>query len=327
MIPSDERDCQAAILPADHYAAPDDLCVVVSYFNSHRYRTKRQNFERFAEPIRRSGIRLLVVECAFDAAPFELPASHESHKIRGSDVMWQKERLLNHAVAQLPNECRKVAWLDADILFENPHWAVETARLLDSFPVVQPFEQVIRLPRGAEAFHGSGDCWAGFAAIAARRPQAMTQGDFASHGHTGFGWAARRELLDDHGLYDACIAGSGDHMMAHAFAGDWSSPCIDRIVGKNSRLRRHFVAWCKRVYGDVRARIGYAKGTALHLWHGDVADRRYVDRNRELLALGFDPANDLRIAASGCWEWRTRKRELRDWARAYFGARREDGGA
>jgi hypothetical protein len=64
----------------------------------------------------------------------------------------------------------------------------------------------------------------------------------------------------------------------------------------------------------------------LHLWHGDLARRRYVERNFDLKELGFNPDTDLRIGPSGTWEWNgPRADSLRQWAKAYFAHRREDG--
>lgn len=311
--------------PAPSYQPAFDLALVTCYFNSNGFQTKRRNFEHFAKPIRAAGMRLLVIECAFGDADFELPKSAEVVQLRARDVLWQKERLLNLAIARLPRSCTKVAWLDADVLFEHPNWACDASRLLDRHPVVQLFDRAIRLPLGHAAYIGEGDAWPGFAAVAAKDPQAMTFGDFAQHGHTGFAWAARRDLLNKHGLYDACVAGSGDHMMAHAFCGDWSSRCIDRIIGANNRHRDYFVRWCERVYCDVRASVGFVPGTLLHLWHGELADRRYVHRNRELAEMGFNPAADLRAAPSGCWEWSSPDGRLATWAKAYFSQRFEDG--
>ena len=95
--------------------------------------------------------------------------------------------------------------------------------------------------------------------------------------------------------------------------------------GPNPPHADHFAAWAEGVYRSVRAKVTALPGTLLHLWHGEVADRRYVDRNRELAAFGFDPRSDLRIGRSGCWEWASRKPQMHAWARAYFGLRREDG--
>ena len=40
-------------------------------------------------------------------------------QLRGRDVMWQKERLLNLALRALPDECRKVVWVDCDVILEQ----------------------------------------------------------------------------------------------------------------------------------------------------------------------------------------------------------------
>src|SRR5262249_31410323 len=150
------------------------------------------------------GLPLLTVECAFCDDGFELPAAPDVLRVRGRDVMWQKERLLNAALPHLPPECVAVAWLDGDVLFQREDWALQTRSLLERVPLVQPFDQAIRLPRGVLVYDGVGDVYDGFAATYARQPQRLLRGDFAAHGHTGFAWAARRELVERHGLYDAC---------------------------------------------------------------------------------------------------------------------------
>jgi hypothetical protein len=310
---------------ASRYEHTDDLWIVTAYFNSNGYRTKRSNYEQFLEPIARSGLNLLTVECSFGEGFFELEPARHVLQIRGRDVMWQKERLLNTAIARLPPSCRKVAWLDGDILFVRPDWAVAAARLLDVYPVVQLFDLAIRLPRDRLCYDGTGDVWSSFAAVYQESPQLLLKGDFAAHGHTGFGWAARRDWLAQHGLYDACIAGSGDHMMAHAFCGDWTSRCIRRIIGENNAHRDYFAKWCKGMYRDLRARVGCVPGTVLHLWHGDIDHRRYVRRNQELAGFGFDPVTDLRQGADGCWEWNSNKLDLQRWSCDYFCQRFEDG--
>jgi hypothetical protein len=313
------------VAPADRYLAAAGLWAVTAYFNPHRYRTRHANYQRFRAPFDAGGLPLLTVECAFSDEGFELPAAPDVLHVRGRDVMWQKERLLNAALPHLPSECTAVVWIDGDVLFQRDDWAPQTQRLLQHVPVVQPFAQAIRLPRGATAFDGDGDVYDGFAATYARRPQLLLRGDFAAHGHTGFAWAARRDLLDRHSLYDACIAGSGDHVMAHAFCGDWSSRCLARVFGDNGRHKAYFRDWCRRVYPDVRARLSFVPGALLHLWHGEIAARRYVTRNQELAAFGFDPVRDLRVGATGCWEWAGASEELRRWAYDYFTHRQEDG--
>jgi hypothetical protein len=239
--------------------------------------------------------------------------------------MWQKERLLNVAIENVSARFTKIAWLDCDLLFTNESWAEETSRLLDRYPVLQPFETVVRLPRGAITDVMGGERWQSFGAAYAKQPHALLTGDFVEHGHTGFAWAARREILAAHGLYDGCVAGSGDHMMAHSFAGDWHGRCIRRIFGDNRAHWSHFAAWSSPIYQEVRAAVSYVPGSLLHLWHGETQDRRYVHRNRDLAGFGFDPGRDVRVGSGGCWEWNSDKPELHRWAANYFGLRKEDG--
>ena len=124
-----------------------DFCVITSYFTPERYRTKRQNFDAFIKGMANAGARVLVVEQAFGDDPFELDAGENVLQVRGGDVMWQKERLLNVAVAQLPNSVTKVGWFDADLIFKEPDWLERTSRALDEFMVVQPYSHAVRLNR------------------------------------------------------------------------------------------------------------------------------------------------------------------------------------
>jgi len=239
--------------------------------------------------------------------------------------MWQKERLLNLLLRRLPDHCTKVAWIDCDVLFENPDWAVETSRLLDSAPLVQPFSVAIRLPRDCATYSGVGVVRPSMAAVLDRDRRAALEGDYADHGDTGMAWAARRSLLARHGLYDASIAGGGDHLFAHAASGAWTGPCLARLLGNGDGYRAHFMRWAERFHGDVRASIGVVSGSALHLWHGEPGDRRYVERHRKLHAFSFDPEVDLRTGTGGCWEWASDKPDLHSWVAEYFHRRREDG--
>jgi hypothetical protein len=307
----------------DVYDACDDLAIISCYFNPSGYRTKLINFEIFENIVRRSNISLLVVECAFGDADFALTPSAGIVQVRSPHVMWQKERLINIALQKLPKHITKIAWLDCDVLFSNPHWLTETSKLLDEFYVVQPFQAAIRLPQGSRFYSGEGEIWDGFGFMRHRSPEMLLAGGFQSHGHTGFAWAARVGLLKKHGLYDACISGGGDHFMAHAMCGDFKSVCVERMMSAN--LKSHFTDWGEAIYQDIQGRVGYTPGVLLHLWHGDTENRQYLRRHDELIEQNFDPKEDLQLDDNGIWCWKSNKPGLRRWAREYFYHRKEDG--
>jgi hypothetical protein len=222
-----------------------DMWVITTYYNPSSYKTKCENYYHFLAGIRQAGLPSLTVECAFGSTPFDLPAAPNILQIRANSVMWQKERLLNIAIAHLPDSCTKVAWVDCDILFENKDWAILTSKALDQYQVVQSFESAVRLPKGQLAYSGEGDLYPSFCAVRAGSPKSLYEG-YYSHGHTGFAWAARRDVLVRRGLYDACLTGSGDHLMAHAFCGDWESKCVVSTVGRHNSYRDHFIKWADR---------------------------------------------------------------------------------
>jgi len=239
--------------------------------------------------------------------------------------MWQKERLLNIAVSHLPSKCKKVAWLDCDLLFENQDWAKETSFMLNYYKVIQPFKEVIRLPRNATAYEGIGERYNGFGYIFKQNPLAVAEGKFEIHGHTGFAWASHKGILQKYGFYDVCIAGTADHLMAHSFVGDWDTHCVKRIVGKNDSFFNHYLNWSKNIYNSIRSKVAYVDGQLFHLWHGDVSNRKYVDRERLLEGHRFDPFKDVELDNNNCWKWRHNNKELIEWAQQYFALRKEDG--
>jgi hypothetical protein len=342
------------------YAPCDDLWIVTPYFNPCGYRSRRENYRAFAEQLRIAGLKLVTIECAFDDAAFELPSGPGVIQVRCRDILWQKERLFNLAVAALPAQARKVVCADGDILFENPAWAVETSRQLDVFPVVQPFARVIPLEPDGVAPGGAEPGQEGFACARGRRPGLPARG---SYGHTGYAWAFRRELLVQHGLYDAAIVGGGDLLVTHAMLGAWDhrqvrgffSDTMDdwsrrSLAGRMLRwgtkplpgsmrnwveaslvpgktledFRSHYLHWAQGFHHEVQGRVGWVAGEVRHLWHGRSERRGRGLRYQGPKQANFAPATDLRYNADGCWEWASDKPALHGWVRDYFSGRQED---
>ncbi|MEM7668591.1 MAG: hypothetical protein AAF317_05485 [Pseudomonadota bacterium] len=310
---------------------PSDIWVITSYFNPCGYRTRRVNYDVFREHISASGAPIFLVELATETGDFELPAPDYGLRIRDSGLLWQKERMLSVAVERLPPQCKKVVWIDCDVIFENPDWLESTSAALEEYAVIQPFAEAVRLPRGARQVAWGAEVPRGsavqesFGAAFARDPSLARNAPFVAHGHTGLAWAARRDLLEDPGLYDACLTGSGDHLMAHVFAGALQSPCIPAMIGKGHAYAGHFARWADAMHDVCKGRLGHLPGRLFHLWHGDEENRRYRQHNTAFRAFDFDPERDIRKGAEGLWEWADASREMRDWAREMLQSRKEDG--
>jgi hypothetical protein len=314
--------------PVDRVRLQDsDLWAITVYFNPARYERRRANYRVFREHL---NVPLVAVELSF-GSDFELSTNDAEIlvRLRGGDVMWQKERLLNLALNALPRACTKVAWLDCDIVFSVDDWAAAAGRLLDKFVLVQPSGRVLLMPSNWRLGGPS------FAAEHVRYPPAYFVASGVSpeacladltppiHCSPGLAWVARRELLDEHGFYDACIVGGGDSALACAAYG-----CLDTAASLHrmtGRRRDHFLSWATSFHRSVRSSVAFVEGDVFHLWHGSRENRRYVERHEGLERFAFDPTADIAIGKAGAWEWASDKPNLRDFVRGYFAGRKEDG--
>ena len=305
------------------------LWAITSYFNPVGYKRRLQNYLTFR---RKLNVPLVTVELAY-RDDFELPpdAADVLVRVRGGDVLWQKERLLNLALAALPGDCDAVAWLDCDVVFDDDDWADRAVRALDRFPMVQPFEQV---------YEPLADRWEASRPIASDvRPaysiaHLLQRGELAPEllrgiirvkqaGTAGLAWVARRDLLDRDGFYDACIMGSGNRAMISAALG--SPADAIHFLRMTPRWADHYRAWAERHSHAVGANIGCLEGSVVHLWHGDLEHRRYQDRHCDFSAYGYDPSTDIALDGRGCWRWNSEKPEMHEFVAQYFRERREDG--
>ena len=275
--------------------------------------------------MRAAGVTCITIECAFADAAFELPAALDVLQLRSDTLLWQKERLLNLAASWLPADCEYVAWLDCDIVFDEPDWTDAVVQVLQHYPIAQVWQDCVRLQADG-SIGEQADSVSSFAAVMQSQPDVLHAGRYDSHGHTGYGWAMRRSLFDSVGLYEAAISGSADHFMAHAIYGDYNF-CIQNALKHDRAQIQHLQAWGERFYQAVQGRLGVVKANIRHLWHGEAEHRRYFLRMHEITDLGFNPWTDLRQRAGQPLEWQAdmHKPGLRQYFIDYFLSRREDG--
>ena len=307
----------------------DRLWVITSYFNPAGYRRRLQNYQVFRQHLTAP---LVTVELSFDGR-FQLGPDDADIlvRIQGRDIMWQKERLLNVALRSVPSACGKIAWVDCDVVFSRDDWVEQASRALDEAALVHLFQErwdthpdgrVGELLGNAESAAPSMVYNMVADGVAADRllVSARRQRGLASN---GLAWASRRDVLEAHGLYDACILGSGDRAILCAALGRF--PDCTRALLMNGRQEAHYLAWARPYFETVRGRIGYIAGRVLHLWHGTIEDRRFGVRDESLHAFAFDPFRDIAVDEAGCWRWSSAKGELHAYVRRYFESRREDG--
>lgn len=314
------------------------LWAITSYFNPARRASRLRNYRVFRS---RLNVPLLTVELALHGKPELTPEDADQlHCIQGGEehILWQKERLLNVAIGLLPVECTAVAWLDSDIIFQDPHWHRKASELLANHQLIQLFDQVVYLPRGVtdvprsdalQPEHHPWHCQPGAVSNAlAERPVAypkLNQRGTTTTGNPGMAWAAQRSILHHHGLYDRAIVGSGDLLLYAALFG--REHFVTRRLGSGTPARLDFDQWADGLRKGLCTSVAYLDGMLYHLWHGELVDRGYNERHRAFAQFDFDPATDICLDGNGCWRWSSDKPELHTYLRYYFESRREDGAA
>jgi hypothetical protein len=312
--------------PADQRAAT--LWAITCYFNPIGYQRRLANYRTFR---RNLTVPLVTVELS-NGGDFQLSAADADVliQLRCPDILWHKERLLNIALRAVPRACHRVAWLDCDVVFTTTDWAERTVEALEHFDLLQLYMHFYDIGRDASTDEfGIAHCSnTGYSLAYGLATGAVSLevlgGELRLQGCSqGLAWAAPRDVLDRHGFYDACIMGSGDRAMVCAALGEFDY--ARHRLQMNARWAEHYLAWAKPYFDTVGGRMGFVDGGIIHLWHGDLAARKYAERHKGLSQFDFDPFADLRLDDQGCWRWSSDKRPMHQFAKNYFASRKEDG--
>jgi hypothetical protein len=258
---------------------------------------------------------LVTVELGYGEYELDPADAEVLVRLPGRDRLWQKERLLNRALTELPPECHGVVWLDCDVAFFNDGWPELTLKALERWPLVQPFDAFhqIALSDSCDPEIPLGRVPDTTGSLASRMLDgSVPPSIFSSIGSSrrfayapGFAWAARRDVVEDIGLYDALILGCGDKAMASAAYGRF-----DDTVGAyrmSEPHANHYRRWARRFHRRVSGRVGYVDGPLAHFWHGDADSRARRAPYTGFERFGFDPRTDVAVDKQGAWRWASDK--------------------
>lgn len=276
-------------LPKNKYKVNSEAIIISCYFNPQCNPYRLKAFTKWYKTIRHLNHR--VIECVIGDSEPQLGflESKDIQTIKTKNLLWHKESLLNKIISELPEQYKYVFWVDADVIFTNRNWLVNGVKeMKKGANILQPFEYCVHLekdetkpPFSMDIFRLSSrpnlinpKVWRSFSSNYSKS-QLWKDENYNNHGHVGFAWGAKREVLDQVPLYDRALIGGADHIIAHAAAGQIHHKCITKSFTEDIEA---VDKWSKDFFKVVQGKISYVEGNLYHIWHGDLKSREYLKR-------------------------------------------------
>jgi len=253
-----------------------DLAICLVIFNPAKTKKIIENY--FTMVSKLGDLPVFTIELVYPDREPEIP---EAIHVRGKSIMFQKENLCRLLEKEIPKKYTKLAFLDADIIFEDQYWYYKASKLLDYYDVVQLFDKCTWLDSDGESF------------LDRESVLHMRDKTWNSKYHPGFAWGFRREWYNKVGFFDYAITGSGDTLSAIK----WLRKDLPKgFKSLPKPLIKSYSEFCPNP-----PKITCLSGHIKHLFHGSRENRKYVERHRML-----DVQEDITelIETRGLFEWK-----------------------
>jgi hypothetical protein len=257
-----------------------DMAICIAIFNP--VKTKRIIMNYFYMVSKLVNYPVYTIELVFGNDKPEIPGSIV---VRSNSVMFHKERLFRVLEKKIPRKYTKLAFLDADILFDDSLWYQKASEYLNEYDIVQPFSKCHWL-----------DLTYRTKELTRETAVLMKEHIFSFTYHPGFAWCMKRSWYKKHGFFDYAVSGSGDTLSVAA----WMNKKFPlNFKSLPNALKDQYT----RFQNMSPPSMTYLDGEVSHLYHGSRKNRQYSDRHK-LLELKNDITALTYINSYGVYEWR-----------------------
>ena len=276
----------------NRYKNHPEAIIISCFFNPQNSVYRKKGFDIFYESIKH--LNHQIIECIIGDTKPNLPENKNIKRVYTKNLLWHKETLLNKIISKLPKKYKYIFWIDADVLFTNVNWLVDAVETLQTNKICQPFEYCVHLKQDELQPDFDIDQFKKFVFNTRKegRHEQLWRSycsnveigfseniNYDVHGHVGFAWGARREVLEACPLYDKALIGGADHIIAHACMSPIVHNCIKKTFTDNIE---EVEEWTRRFYNVVQGKVGYVRNNVLyHIWHGDLEKRNYYNRIKD----------------------------------------------
>ena len=249
-------------------------------------------------------MKFYVVELAYGQQMFHVTDTKNPRhlQLRTEHALWHKENMINVGVKKLfPTEWKAMAWIDADIEFDNLNWVGDTLKVMNVCDVAQMFSICFDMDKSPGNVLAT---WISHGTKQAHGHTFYSLRNDPSAWHCGYGFAYSRHFWDKMGgMYDRSIIGNGDNIMCKMFLND---PYFYNASYRNQIFRNHIYDYASRIKDASRfekdedeneehrsLRVGYVPGAIIHHFHGKKTNRQYDVREQIPIRHKYDPTKHI----------------------------------
>ena len=258
----------------------DDIGIIISYFSPCNFKVPKQNIYTIVKKLTDANYPVCVVEAVMpgaDKLSFTSQVIHKQITANFENILFQKEALLNIGASISPY--KKLVFLDCDIEFDNPDWFNKASEALEKYDIIQPYDVAIWLDKTNK--------YKTIVRISAAKAIADGLPIHGAKQHPGFAWAMTKDAFDKmNGFYYHHPLGGSDTIFWFSLikqepeAGLVSHWVITNEFFKNTKSYHDY----RKHNQSFNFNIGYIENcSVLHLFHGQLRNRKYVARNFEYM--------------------------------------------
>jgi hypothetical protein len=163
-------------------------------------------------------VKLYIVELIYPGQKYIITKKgNPRHLQLYTDVaLWHKENMINLGTKILPPNWKAFAWIDADLEFDNPSFALDTLKVLNGYcDIVQLFSHCVDMDSSENTMQVCTSAGWSFS----KGKKYCGKGN--DYWHPGYAWAMTRKAYEKiGGLFELGILGSGDNIMLHSLLGN-----------------------------------------------------------------------------------------------------------
>lgn len=260
-----------------------DMAICFVIFNPAQTKRILMNYFFVRNLLLQQGFPIFTIELVYKGRKAEID---DAFHVSSDSFMFHKENLYRMLDAKIPGHFTKLAFLDADVFFQDNSWYKKASELLETHDVVEPFETANWLDLSYKQ------------TMLSRKGVVCNQKniwDFAYH--PGFAWCMRRDWYRRVGFFEYAVSGSGDTLSSAAWLKKVFPPKFQSLP---LPLVKKYNA-----YKEIATpRITYLKGFDIyHLYHGTRVNRQYAERHKMLHIKG-DIDEYITRNEQGIFEWK-----------------------